>query len=219
MSSILNSRETDIFRKYGTEIKKDPGQNIYCEGDPADKVYYIISGRVRVYFSTPSGRETTLDVVEAGHIFGESAFEGESTRPANVDAVNTVKLISCDAKVLKNVFRDDPGFAFKLLDLCSETMNRLSTRLIDQCMFDRFGKTASFILDITATDSKDKGTEGGRIPYTHEELATALGLNRSTVTLILKKFTELGFIEKHYRFFKLKDRKGLEEFVEEQKNN
>ena len=106
----------------------------------------------------------------------------------------------------------------ELLQLCSDTMDRLSSRLMDQCVLDRFGKTASFILDITATDSIEKDTEGGKIPYTHEELATALGLNRSTVTLILKEFTEFGFIEKHYRYFKIKDRKALEAYVEEHKN-
>ena len=219
MSSILENKDLKLLKKYGTEISFEPGHGIYYEGDPADRFYYILKGRVRVFLSNPSGKETTLDVVEADHIFGESSFEKGGRRPANVDAVNKVRLISCETQLLKQIFAESPSFAIKLLHMCSDTMNRLSARLMDQCVLDRFGKTASFILDITATASKEKGTEGGKIPYTHEELAIALGLNRSTVTLILKEFTELGFIEKHYRYFKVKDREALEEYVEEHKNN
>ena len=85
-------------------------------------------------------------------------------------------------------------------------------------MLDRYGKIASYILARTAPDSEDLGTEGGVLPYTHEELSVSLGLNRSTVTMVLKKFQEEGWLERGYGSLKVLDRRALEEVVERQKN-
>ena len=69
--------------------------------------------------------------------------------------------------------------------LCSVTMDYLVERMEEQCLLDRYGKVASYILNRTVPDSEDMGTEGGVLPYTHEDLSVSLGLNRSTVTQVL----------------------------------
>ena len=87
---IFTIDEEEILQSVGTVYTVPPGHFIYTKGDPADKVYYILKGRVRVFENLYSGREMTWDVVEAGRIFGESAFAEHSIRPANVQAVNQV---------------------------------------------------------------------------------------------------------------------------------
>lgn len=218
MNSIFTEEERKVLERYGTKLTYHSGHIIYFAGDPADRLYYIISGRVRVYYSNPSGKEMNFDVVKAGHILGESVFEKGSSRPVNAQAVNTVKLVSYKLSELEYIFDKNPTIGFKILKQCSVTMNRLCLRLVEQGTLDRFGKIASFILDTTETDSRHKGTEGGKIPYTHEELAAAMGLNRSTVSTVLKHFEEKGWIEKCYRHFVIKDREALIEFVNSQKN-
>ena len=96
-------------------------------------------------------------------------------------------------------------------------MDYLVDRMEEQCLLDRYGKVASYILNRTDPDSEDMGTEGGVLPYTHEELSVSLGLNRSTVTLVLKKFQEEGWLERGYGFMKVLDRQALEQVVEGQK--
>ena len=61
-------------------------------------------------------------------------------------------------------------------------------------------------------------TAGGVLPYTHEELSVSLGLNRSTVTTVLKKFEQEGWLKRGYGFIKVLDRQALQEIVEQQKN-
>lgn len=206
-----------LFEQIGVELTFRSMQMIYMEGDAADRIYYIKKGRVRVFQNISSGREVTLDVVEAGHIFGESAFAGNQVRPTCVHAVNTVKVISCRVPELLSYFALRPQFALYLLKLCSDTMDRLATRLHDQCLLDRYGKVANFILDVTASDSEDKGTAGGILPYTHENLADSLGLSRTTVSMVLKNLEERGWLQSGYRYVKVLDREALQEFVEEQK--
>lgn len=215
---IFTPEEEGLLRNVGVTVTFQPGHLIYLKGDPADRVYYILKGRVRVFENLYSGREMTLDVVGAGRMFGESAFAEHSTRPACVQAVNQVTLVSFRIMDILPYFRSSPGLALHFLQLCSATMDYLVDRMEEQCLLDRYGKVASYILNRTAPDSEDMGTEGGILPYTHEDLSVSLGLNRSTVTQVLKKFKEQGWLERGYGYLRVLDRQALEDVVEKQKD-
>ena len=215
---VFTSEEETILQEIGIKFTAQPEHIIYMKGDAADRIYYILKGRVRIFENLYSGREMTLDVAEAGRIFGESAFAENAVRPACVQAVNKVTLVSFRMTDVLPYFRKNAGFALHFLQLCSNTMDRLTARMEEQCLLDRYGKVASYILDETAPDSAEKGTKGGVLPYTHEELSVSLGLNRSTVTLVLKKFENEGWLERGYRLIKVLDRQALEKVIERQKN-
>ena len=215
---IFTPEEEALLREVGVVITVQPGRLIYMKGDPADRVYYILKGRVRIFENLYSGREMTLDVVGAGRIFGESAFVERGTRPTCVQAVNQVTLVSFRMADVVLYFGTMPGLALHFLQLCSVTMDYLVERMEEQCLLDRYGKVASYILNRTVPDSEDMGTEGGVLPYTHEDLSVSLGLNRSTVTQVLKRFQEQGLVDRGYGFLRVLDRQALEAVVEGQKN-
>lgn len=214
---IFTDHERELLENIGQKQTFPAGQLIYMEGDVADKIYYIYKGRVRVYQSISSGREVTLDVVGEGSIIGESAFVEGCTRPTCIQAVNTVQLVSCKIADLLPYFGSESSLALHFLQQCSNTMDRLSYRLHEQCLLDRYGKIASFLLDLTVTDSPETGTVGGIVPYTHENLADSLGLSRTTVTAVLRNFDEQGWIKSGYGQIKVIDRAAMIEFVENQK--
>ena len=216
-SRIFTWEEEKVLGDIGITYTVQPGHLVYMKGDPAERVYYIVKGRVRIFENLYSGREMTLDVVESGRIFGESAFIPGNTRPACVEAVNRVTLISFRMADLLPYFRARAEFALHFLQLCSNTMDHLTARMEEQCLLDRFGKVASYLLDVTEKNPVEKGIEGGAIPYTHEDLSVSLGLNRSTVSTVLKKFEQMGCVERGYGYLKVKDRKALEEVVEGQR--
>lgn len=215
---VFTREEERVLRDMGIVFTVQPGHLVYMKGDPADRVYYILKGRVRIFENLYSGREMTLDVVESGRIFGESAFSPGNLRPACVQAVNKVILVSFRMTDVLPYFRSRAEFALHFLQLCSNTMDHLTARMEEQCLLDRYGKVASFILDVTEQDSVEKGTAGGVIPYTHEDLSVSLGLNRSTVTMVLKEFEKQGCLERGYGYVKVVDRRALEAVVEGQKD-
>ncbi len=215
---VFTREEERVLRDMGIVFTVQPGHLVYMKGDPADRVYYILKGRVRIFENLYSGREMTLDVVESGRIFGESAFSPGNLRPACVQAVNKVTLVSFRMADVLPYFRSRAEFALHFLQLCSNTMDHLTARMEEQCLLDRYGKVASFILDVTEQDSVEKGTAGGVIPYTHEDLSVSLGLNRSTVTMVLKEFEKQGCLERGYGYVKVVDRRALEAVVEGQKD-
>ena len=215
---VFTPDEEKVMQDIGIRFTVQPGHLIYLKGDMADKVYYIIKGRVRIFENLYSGREMTIDVVEAGRIFGESAFLENRIRPVCVQAVNKVTLISFRMVDVLPYFRSKAEFPLHFLQLCSNTIDHLTVRMEEQCLLDRYGKVASYILDETAPDSVEKGTAGGILPYTHEDLSITLGLNRSTITTVLKRFEEKGWLERGYRYIKILNRQALEKVIEQQKN-
>lgn len=215
--SIFTEEEKALLERIGTPRQVLPRGLIYLQGDEADHLYYICSGRVRVFQNTPSGREVTLDVVEAGHIIGESAFTEGQKRPACIQAVNQVQLVSFQMADVLPYFRTEATLALHFLQQCSNTMDRLSNRLHDQCLMDRYGKIASFILDLTAEESEEKGTLDGVLPYTHEDIAESLGLSRTTVTAVLQEFEEQGWVRGGYGQLKVMNRTALEGYLLQKK--
>ena len=214
--SRLTKREIEVIGHFGQELELAAGQIVYRKGSPSESLYYIKSGRVRIFDGFSSGREVTVDVIETGHIFGESAFAGceEGTpRPINVMTVTDTVLIRIPVCRLAEAAAKDPQLLLHLLQLCSDSMDRLTRRLEEQCMLDRYGKTASYLLDVTAVQSKEKGTLDGNVPYTHSQLAVALGLNRTTVSEVLKYFDRKRWIFCGYGKVQVTDRAGLEAFV------
>lgn len=212
----LSQEECNLLEKLGTETLFSPQQMIYQKGEEAQTFYYIKQGRVRIFDKTSMGREITVDVIEAGYIFGESGFCGNAIRPVNVQAINHVTLISLPISLLQELIMEHPLLAFHLLQMCSDSMDRLMNRLEEQCLLDRYGKTASYLLDITAVESEDRGTLGGEVPYTHTSVANSLGLNRTTVTEVLKYFEQMKWIRCGYGKIQVLNREGLEKFVKEQ---
>jgi CRP/FNR family transcriptional regulator, cyclic AMP receptor protein len=217
----LSNEECLLLEKIGTMLFVKARQVVYKKGDPADKVFYVKKGRVRMYDHLESGREITLDVFESNHIFGESAFAeidgGKPYRPVFVEAVTDTILIALDTRTLAYHLTDEPALALHLLQLCSDSMDRLTVRVEDQCSLDRFGKTAAYLLDVTATESEERGTMGGRVPYTHGDLADALGLNRTTVSAVLKYFDQKKWISCGYGEIHVVNREALAQFVDSQR--
>ena len=73
----------DDLVKFSTVARFEPHRTIINKGDPGDCLYGILSGRVRIYSSSAEGGEVTLNVLEAGDLFGEIALLDGSTRTAS----------------------------------------------------------------------------------------------------------------------------------------
>lgn len=186
---------------------------IYLEGDVANTLCIIRSGRVRIMLNTPEGEELTVEIVEKGRLFGESSFLSKSLRPTTVTAVTEVDLICCTIPQLIPCLCQNPDILTKLLQHCSETMNHLSYSLHSFRFLNRYQRVASFLLTETGTDNPDKEITGQCLPYTHDEIAMCLGLARPTVSQVLKDFERKGCVRCAYGRVYILDRTALEQAV------
>lgn len=205
----IRDEQFDMFEAVGQLLNYRAGELIYMQQDSADILYLIRKGRVRVYLSTESGEEVTLEIVEKGRIFGESSFVQDACRPTTVSAVTDTELVACRLSELGPALCGSWELTSALLQMMSDTCDYLSRLVKRAYLYDRRERLAAFLLEQTAVDNPDKGIVDGALPYTHEDLALVVGLSRVTVTRVLGEFQRQGWVECGYRKIRVRDREGL----------
>ena len=205
----IRDEQFGMFEAVGQLLHYRAGELIYMQQDSADILYLIRKGRVRVYLSTESGEEVTLEIVEKGRIFGESSFVQDACRSTTVSAVTDTELVACRLSELGPALCGSWELTSALLQMMSDTCDYLSRLVKRAYLYDRRERLAAFLLEQTAVDNPDKGIVDGALPYTHEDLALVVGLSRVTVTRVLGEFQRQGWVECGYRKIRVRDREGL----------
>ena len=205
----IRDEQFDMFEAVGQLLHYRAGELIYMQQDSADILYLIRKGRVRVYLSTESGEEVTLEIVEKGRIFGEASLVQDACRPTTVSAVTDTELVACRLSELGPALCGSWELTSALLQMMSDTCDYLSRLVKRAYLYDRRERLAAFLLEQTAVDNPDKGIVDGALPYTHEDLALVVGLSRVTVTRVLGEFQRQGWVECGYRKIRVRDREGL----------
>lgn len=197
------------FESAGTKVKYFPQEIIYMQDDATNNLYLILKGRVRVYVMTSSGDEITLEILDQGRIFGESSFFQNSLRPTTVVAINEVELISCQLNDLYPYLGESKELTIALLQLLTHTCDYLTILLKKAYTYTRQEKVAAFLLEQTQDDNINKDIVDNTIPYSHEEIASLVGLSRVTVTKVLNEFAKKGYIKIAYKKIIVKNKEGL----------
>lgn len=201
----------DCFEHAGRSITYAPGETVYLQGDSADCLYLVKRGRVRAFYVTRTGKELTYEIIEKGKIIGESSFLSGSVYPVSMEAVNDVELIACDLNRLYDSMEESKELMRLVIQLLSRTCNHLTEQLRRITLYDRYQKIASFLLHETMFPDTDRGVTQRSIPYTHEELAISLGMNRVTVSRVLNEWKEQKVVPTSYGKIEILNRKYLEE--------
>lgn len=209
----INDNLFHYFEEAGTIVTYHPNDIIYMEEDNSTSLYLVIKGRVRVYSMTSSGDEITFDILDRGRIFGESSFFQNSLRPTTVEAINDVKLISCHLDDLYPYLHQSQELTISLLKMMCQTNDYITSLLKKAYTYNRYEKVASFLLEQTSTDNINKGIINNTLPYTHEEIASSVGLSRVTATKVLNEFVKKGYIKTKYKQIIILNKDALSELL------
>lgn len=185
-----------------------PGQLIYLQGTDPDAFYYLLEGSVRSYISSPGGAELVLALHRAGDLMGEASFFDGCPRVSSAVAVTPCRVVSIDKAQLDRAFLKHPELAYPMLRYLARTVRLLSDQ-VDGISFRPADKRlASALLRHAGTDGVVRGT--------HEELGSAIGVSRVTVSRTLSRFSAKGWLEQSYGKVKLLDRALLEQYAQEE---
>ena len=104
---------------------------------------------------------------------------------------------------------ESPALTLLLLRMLSNTCNHLTLQLRRATLYDRYQKIASLLLEETAHPDRDRGVTSFSIPYTQDDLAMILGLNRVTVNRVLQEWKKKGAVQVSYGNIHITDRDYL----------
>jgi CRP/FNR family transcriptional regulator, cyclic AMP receptor protein len=177
-----------------TISKYGKGQVVFAQGDPADSVFYIREGRVKIAVISDQGKEAVVAFLKAGDFIGEGCLTGRPRRVSTARALEDSVITRVDKTTMVRVLREKPNFSeLFTAHLLARTM-RVEEDLIDQ-LFNSSEKRLARALLLLANFGKDGKQELVIAKVSQETLADMVGTTRSRVSHFMNKFRELGYID------------------------
>jgi CRP/FNR family cyclic AMP-dependent transcriptional regulator len=176
-------------------VQLAPKQTFFAQGDPADAVFYLQKGRVRVTVVSTIGKEATITILAAGDFIGEESLAA----PAELRLATATALTACTAlKIARNemirVMHEEHDFSDLFLKFLLARSMRIQADLVDQ-LFNSSEKRLARILLLMAEFGQTGGTETTLPKISQETLAEMIGTTRSRVSFFMNRFRKLGFVE------------------------
>jgi CRP/FNR family cyclic AMP-dependent transcriptional regulator len=167
---------------------------IFAQGDPADDIFYIQSGQVKITVISRRGKEAVVGILSPGQFFGEAAANGQRVRISTATAINGCAVVRLSKSEMLGLLGRDPEFSkFFIHHLLTRNL-RIEEDLVDQ-LFNSSEKRLARMLLLLAKFGKE-GEPDTVIPnITQEILAEMVGTTRSRVSFFMNKFRKLGFID------------------------
>jgi CRP-like cAMP-binding protein len=166
---------------------------VFSQGDAADAVFYIQSGRVKLTAVSVQGKEAVVAILPEGSFFGEGCLAGQPLRMATATAVQRAAIIRVTKQAMVALLHQEPEFAERFLAYLLSRNVRMEADLVDH-LFNSSEKRLARLLLLMA----NFGQESKPIPLiakiSQETLAEMIGTTRSRVSFFLNRFRDLGFI-------------------------
>ena len=176
-----------------TILRSQTDQVVYRQGDPADAVFYIRTGKAKVTVTSEQGKEAVVAVLESGCFFGEGCLSGQTQRLATVAALTECEITRIPKAEIVSVIHQEPAFAELFISYLLARNSRVEEDLVDQ-LFNSSEKRLARTLLLLANFGKEAKPELISAKITQETLAEIIGTTRSRVSFFMNKFRELGLI-------------------------
>lgn len=167
---------------------------IYRQGDPADSVFYIQTGKVKVTVVSAQGKEAVVAVQGPGEFFGEGCMAGQVRRLASVAALTECRVTRITKAEIIQVIHAEPAFAELFIAHLLARNSRVEEDLVDQ-LFNSSEKRLARTLLLLANFGKEGEPEPVLAKISQATLAEIIGTTRSRVSFFMNKFRRLGLID------------------------
>ena len=168
-------------------------ESVFSQGDAADAVFYLQSGKVKLTAVSPQGKEAVVAILPEGSFFGEGCLAGRQVRMSTASTVERSTIIRIEKLVMVGLLHREPEFAERFLGYLLSRNIRMEADLVDH-LFNSSEKRLARLLLLMA----NFGQESKPIPLiakiSQETLAEMIGTTRSRVSFFMNRFRDLGFI-------------------------
>jgi len=170
-------------------------QIVFSQGDPADAVFYIQKGKVKLTVVSEQGKEAVVAILGTNEFFGEGCLAGQVQRMASVATMTDSIIVRLEKAAIVRVIHQEPAFSEMFIAHLVGRAIRVEADLVDQ-LFNSSEKRLARLLLLLANFGKEGRPEPIIAKISQETLAEMIGTTRSRVSFFMNKFRKLGFI--HY---------------------
>ena len=174
--------------------RHSPRAIIFAQGDAADAVFYIKTGKVKVTVVSKQGKEAVVAILGTDEFIGEGCLIGQPKRLATAAAMTDCETMRVEMLEIHRVLRDEPAFSQMFISHILARNARVEADLVDQ-LFNSTEKRLARVLLLLANFGKEGRPEPIIAKISQETLAEMIGTTRSRVSHFMNKFRQLGFID------------------------
>ena len=167
---------------------------IFSQADPADALYYILQGRVRLTVVSSRGKQAVISILGTGDFFGEGCLAGQLVRMSTAAAMGKCSLVRLEKAAAMAVIRSEPALSALFLRYVLSRNIRIEEDLVDH-LFNSSEKRLARVLLLLANFGKEGKPEPLVPMISQEALAEIIGTTRSRVSFFMNRFRKVGFID------------------------
>jgi CRP-like cAMP-binding protein len=213
--SLFQALDDEEVRQVSVLLKErryHKGDTIFHQGDPGGCLYLVTSGRVRIFLSSPDGREATVRFYGPNSAFGEMALLDGQPRSASAAAVDDVVTLVLYREDFMGLLRRHFELVERMFAMLTERL-RYTTSYSEQLAFLSVpGRVASVLLHLAGIEADPH--KPARLDLTQDDLAKFANTTREWVNRSLKEFAEAGLVRVERKAVTVLDRAGLDRRVQ-----
>lgn len=184
--SELPDDDKELVQHAFIEKKVKKGTILFDEYNPAEAIYFIRKGKVRLSKSTPEGKELVLNIWAEGHFIGQASLFRTTYYPATAEMLEDGELVIIRNQDLETMIRKYPQIGISIIQILGERLCKAHAKLRDITLYGKLGALASLLIRLAGEYGKPttQGIEIGLF-LTHQELANFIGAARENVNRMM----------------------------------
>ena len=177
-----------------TIAKYSKDQIVFSQGDPANAIFYIQKGKIKLTVVSNNGKEAVIAILNSGDFLGEGCLAAQPLRIATATTISDCSIIRLEKAAMIRVLHDEPTFSEMFVSYLLSRNMRVEEDLVDQ-LFNSSEKRLARVLLLLSHFGKEGKPEPVIAKISQETLAEMIGTTRSRVSFFMNKFRKMGFIE------------------------
>ncbi len=198
----LTSEELDRLLAPARVERVDEGGVLFRKGDPGDRLYVVLSGRISIGTTSEAGKEVIFNVLGRGEVFGEIALLDGKARTADAIAMTESHLLVLDRADFMPFLERHPEVAARLIAVLCERVRWISESYEDALFLELPARLAKRLLVLAQSHGEpgDGTTTRIEFPLSQQALAHMAGVSREAVNKLLRAWQSEGLIaqDKHH---------------------
>jgi CRP-like cAMP-binding protein len=162
---------------------------LFSRGDPADRFFVVLAGRVRLFVLTAEGRESVIELIEPGMSFAEAAMFATGRLPVNAEVAENSRLLHIPAAPILRRIEENPEIARKMLDSLARWQRQLIARVVDLKVHTPAQRLAAALLELTTAAA---GPADVNLAVSKNGLAGLIGITPESLSRALQRLARLG---------------------------
>lgn len=196
--SVLHPNDLSMLATKFHSVSFRRGEMIFREGEPAERLFLIEAGRVKLTVSSSRGGELLIALLARGQLFGELEIIDRGSRAMSARAMEDSRIFSLDGDMFWTLLENRPPLARRLLELMARRLRRADQTSQDLVFFDASTRLARKLLELADEHGEPTGRDDQirvTVRVTQEEVAQMIGATRASANRLIAAFASRGWVE------------------------